>query len=146
MIVLAWLAEVSPDLKIELHVILHRPFTHKKMINHSSVINILCQPIREFLTSECHHLSKLLVQITCRSLSFKTIISNILLLFFQDHHMKQHYFAVKTIFLSQSKDAPCSSVLYQVTHKDTYFKTTILYEKQRLNCQRQQIWIAKGKY
>ena len=49
---------------------------HTEKINYSSVINILCQPITESLTSECQHLQRN----TCSHYIEK---GN-----FQDHYMK----------------------------------------------------------
>ena len=60
-----------------------------QQITHSFVTDILYQPIRELLTSECHTYIGIDVFIKYRNLPFKTIIRNILFSFLQDHFLVQ---------------------------------------------------------
>ena len=67
--------------KIEFSCQLHRQVTHYKSVTNSLVIYILCQPVRELSTLECHHL--------CRN----TCSSYIQAHTFQDQYMKHIFFS-----------------------------------------------------
>ena len=60
---------------------LYKQVTHNKPIPHSWIINILCEPIRELLTSVYHYLSSNTYIQDC-------YMKYILISFFQDHYMK----------------------------------------------------------
>ena len=113
------------------HANSHTEVTCDKPITHSSVIEILCQPIRKLLTSRCHHLYRNEWFNHIQKYTFPDYyMKHILFSFLQDDHIKHilisfliDHFLVQSQGWSPVVDTS-PTCAQRCTHQDHFMKNT----------------------